>query len=275
MKIFTINLLIILFTLTSCTENKYKNFEIDGDLLTFLKSNDPANSFIAHSGGGIDGKIYTNSLEAINQSISNGFKMIEIDLLVTSDNYYIGGHYNWSSFKKKLSMKDKNDEALSLADVKKKKVFGKYSPILIDQINDIFSDNTNLYLVTDKDNNFNKMLSDFKFDNKRLIVEVFGRENYFLSIDQGIKNPLFNATVSDFDFILDNNIKLISVHQNELIKNKKKFRKLRDKGTFIFTYTSNEKKFINDYIDEYFDAIYTDFWNINLNKCINTECITY
>ena len=44
------------------------------------KLNEKQYKFIAHAGGGIENIKYTNSLEAINQSIRLGFKIIEIDL---------------------------------------------------------------------------------------------------------------------------------------------------------------------------------------------------
>lgn len=40
---------------------------------------------IAHAGGGIDGHIYTDSLEAINNSYDNGARLFDIDLRFTSD----------------------------------------------------------------------------------------------------------------------------------------------------------------------------------------------
>ena len=72
--------------------------------------------------------------------------------------------------------------------------------------------------MTDKSNNFKKIISDFTFDKNRIIVEIFGRENYFLSIKEGITNPMFSATISDYDFILANNIKLIAIPSHDLIK---------------------------------------------------------
>ena len=47
---------------------------------------------IAHAGGAIDGKVYTNSREAVEGSIKAGRKYIEIDLIKTSDGEYIAGH---------------------------------------------------------------------------------------------------------------------------------------------------------------------------------------
>lgn len=48
--------------------------------------------FIAHALGGIDGKKYTNSLEALNEGYDNGIKLFEVDLSMTSDNVMVARH---------------------------------------------------------------------------------------------------------------------------------------------------------------------------------------
>ena len=45
---------------------------------------------------------------------------------------------------------------MTLDEVKNSKVYNKYRPLTIDYINEIFSKNKNLFLVTDKSNNFKK-----------------------------------------------------------------------------------------------------------------------
>lgn len=47
---------------------------------------------IAHAGGGIEGTAYTNSAEALSNSISSGARCIEIDFCWTSDHKLVCGH---------------------------------------------------------------------------------------------------------------------------------------------------------------------------------------
>ncbi|MEW9502614.1 glycerophosphodiester phosphodiesterase family protein [Jeotgalibacillus marinus] len=47
---------------------------------------------IAHAAGGIKGKDYTNSREAFINSYNNGYKLIEIDLSLTSDGKLVARH---------------------------------------------------------------------------------------------------------------------------------------------------------------------------------------
>lgn len=51
--------------------------------------------YIAHAGGGLEGKEYNNNLQSVRNSYLNGFKLIEIDFLVTSDGYVVCG-YTWA-----------------------------------------------------------------------------------------------------------------------------------------------------------------------------------
>ena len=50
---------------------------------------------IAHAGGGIDGNIYTDSLEALNQSYQNETRLFDIDLRFTSDDEIVLRH-DWT-----------------------------------------------------------------------------------------------------------------------------------------------------------------------------------
>ena len=43
--------------------------------------------FIAHAGGSIDGHRYTNSLEALNENYQKGFRLFELYIIKTKDNY--------------------------------------------------------------------------------------------------------------------------------------------------------------------------------------------
>lgn len=65
--------------------------------------------FIVHAGGVISKNIYTNSKESALNSLKNGFKYIEFDLLTTKDNHIIAAH-DWNSI-------SKNNIPLSLNDV--------------------------------------------------------------------------------------------------------------------------------------------------------------
>ena len=242
-------------------------------LLELLKKNEF--KFIAHAAGGIDEKIYTNSLEAINLSIQGGFKLIEIDLYETSDKIFVGIH-DWRSFKKKANLEILNKDELSYSEFKKHKLYDKYTPLDIFKINEIFQKNEDLFLVTDKTQNFRKIINDFEFSKDRILVEVFGKKNFYKSVDEGILNPIYSFNHKDLNFVLSNNIKIVAAHTENIRENSQIYKTLIDNNIFIFAYSSNEEAFIKKNLDLNFTNIYTDFWNINEMKCTSLKnCITY
>ena len=270
--------LIITFSITIYLKI-FKTFEAnyDSDLLKKLKQKNYR--FIAHAGGGIDDLKYTNSLEAVNKSIKDNFKLIELDIRETLDNVFVGVH-EWKEFKKITNTKKKdenelNNEALLLNEFKKKKIYKKYTPLDIISINDIFRKNNELILLTDKTNNFSKLNSDLNFDKKRVMVEVFGKKNYFKSISEGIINPIYSFNHKDYNFVIKHKIKIISAHSQDIINNSQIYKKLVENNVMVFMYSSNESDFINNNLDILFTHVYTDFWNINSAKCISNECMTY
>ena len=270
--------LIITFSITIYLKI-FKTFEAnyDSDLLKKLKQKNYR--FIAHAGGGIDDLKYTNSLEAVNKSIKDNFKLIELDIRETLDNVFVGVH-EWKEFKeitntKKQDENELNNEALLLNEFKKKKIYKKYTPLDIISINDIFRKNNELILLTDKTNNFSKLNSDLKFDKKRIMVEVFGKKNYFKSISEGIINPIYSFNHKDYKFVKKHKIKIISAHSQDIINNSQIYKKLVENNVMVFMYSSNESDFINNNLDILFTHVYTDFWNINSAKCISNECTTY
>ncbi len=266
-------LLLLCLSLFLYLKSKKVDFNYNTEILELFEKKEY--KFIAHAAGSFDQNIYTNSLEALNDSINKGFKLIEVDLLETKDGHFVGIN-TWSDFKKdNLLDKKYNNDPMSFSEFKKVNILKGYTPLTTDIINKIFSENKDLILVTDKTNNFKKINQDFKFDNSRIIVEIFGKKNYFKSIKDGIVNPMFSASSNDYDFIIKNDIKLIAAHTKDIIKNKDVFKKIVKQGIKVMAYTSNNKKFINENLGITFSGVYTDYWDINKNDCLALKCITY
>ena len=249
-----------------------KNFDLSNKVKKFLNKNNLENQLIAHAGGGINELTYTNSLEALNQSISNGFKLIELDLKQTSDEKLVAVH-DWKSFKKSTECCENEKFPIDYQTFIDQKIKDLH---LLDykEINEIFSKNKNLFLVTDKTNNFELINSQLNFDPSRIIVEIFGQQNYFKAIQSGIKNPMYSANLNDIDFIKNYNVKLIAIHTSELQNHYEKYLELKNKGVFIFVYSSNEINFIKKY-QSAATAFYTDFISPNSPICQASNCKTY
>jgi glycerophosphoryl diester phosphodiesterase len=275
--IIILAILLFFFIFNNIKPHISKNFEISKFIeKIFNEKTNKRYSLIAHAGGGIDNYTYTNSEEALNNSIKKGFSLIELDMIETSDNQLVAAH-DWKLFRKISSCC--KDEIPDLNEFNSSVILNKYTPLDTNKINEIFEKNKKLILVIDKTNNFDLINSSFTFDQSRIIVEIFGRDNYLRAIRKGIKNPLYSASIEHRDdeknFINKYDIKMIAISSSDFIKNKKYFENLKNKkGTIIFLYTTNDHNFVDSSRD-IIDAFYTDFIDINTMKCTSKVCKTY
>ena len=67
---------------------------------------------VAHAGGGIRGKTYTNSLDALDQNIKNGFVYFEIDFSLTKDDQLVCLHDWKQSFKRSFGFETRGKTTL-------------------------------------------------------------------------------------------------------------------------------------------------------------------
>lgn len=240
-------------------------------------------SYIAHAGGGIEGNTYTNSKEALLQSINNHFKLIEIDLLVTSDKKILGYH-DWHSLSEMCNFDKEKIKTFKLDLIKKCNFLldDKNYTFLDDQlINKIFSENDKLVLVTDKISDFSLIKKKFDFNN-RIIVETFGINNYLKAKLYRVGNPMYNFTIGRRNdwYVKMFNIKFIATSADNVVRYRDLFQKYIKEGRIIFAYSSNDTNFNKQNIGSTVSAVYTDFWNIKLGECsiINNSpdlCVKY
>jgi len=253
-----------------------------------LKNLNYSTSFIAHAGGGIDGKAYTNSLEAVKKSVINSYNLIELDLLVTDDNRIIAQH-DFRILEEICNLKIFIDDKKKI----KKKVFfndlrnctnifnGNYTLLKEDKIIEIFEKNKDLILVTDKIKDYKLIKNKFKFQD-RLIVEVFTIKDYLKAKLSGIKNPMFLFTDGrrNIFYTVFFNIKLISVSTANVKKYEGFFKYLLKNKVSIYSFSSNSENFNKKYIGSAITGVYTDFFDIKNFSCTEIKnnpnvCISY
>ena len=226
---------------------------------------------IAHAGGKVDNYIYTNSYQAVLNTIKNDIKFIEIDLRLTSDDIFVGIH-SWDDIEIILNDKISNAEKkyfekkiinnnYSYQDIIDLNYFLKYKIIDEFDINQIFNDNLDLVLVTDKTNDFEKLNKKFDF-NDRIIVEIFGPINFFKSFFYKFKKKVFASDLSFFHKLFINVFRISSISvdynlfQND--DNVEFIERYINKNNEVFVYTINDKKIIQKLIPKFATYIYTD-----------------
>ena len=217
---------------------------------------------IAHAGGGIDGQTYTDSREAVEASISKGFKFIELDLLLTTDNALVAGH-DWKELNRLLGLS--GEEPRNLAEVKERRILNKYTPLDAQGINDIFLKHPDVYLVTDKLDDFEQLTAQLTIPRNRLLVEVFSYTDYVKALLRGINYPMlcfwkkekFDRLRYKLLFALGR-IRMITIPAKIIPEAEKELSALLKSGVKIFAFSSDDVPFMQKYINKCVTGFYTD-----------------
>ena len=198
---------------------------------------------IAHAGGVKDGKKYLNSLEAVTASFQRGYKYIELDLLRTIDGRIIAAH-DWQRLKN-LTGIEGNISGLTFNEIQQMiKLQGGVSPLSDQEILDFFVKHPDMYLVTDKLNDFALMAKIFAPIKNRMIVEVFSAYAYKTAKQNGFLYVAYNiSNKADFNKVLTNRYNLVTIHLPFARKYENEVKKLRKLGikTMLFTAENIEK----------------------------------
>lgn len=132
--------------------------------------------YIAHAGGMIGGYTYTNSREAVEQSIADGISFIELDLAFTEDSQLVCLH-DWGFFNK-ITSGEETARPLCLEYFLRQKIYGQYTPLTAADIVQIIEEHPHLWLVTDKISDPETITRHFSSIKQRTIVECFTKEDY-------------------------------------------------------------------------------------------------
>lgn len=215
---------------------------------------------IAHAGGGIDGHTYTNSLEALELAIKNGFKYIELDLIETLDGHIVAAH-DWNMFHKMTG--GSGGEPLTLHEFKQRKIHGKYTPLTYAEINDYFTRYNHLVLVTDKISNYELLLKEITVPQENLQVIMYEDEKYWEALSKGIKKPRLCLSTKEMrDSFLAGRMDVAMVTfplSKDFPEARKELANQLNNGVSIFVPTSNDVDFIRNHIGTTVTGFFTDF----------------
>lgn len=102
---------------------------------------------IAHGCGAIQGDTVTNSQEALEQAIANGYQYIEVDLAFTTDGQ-IAMIHDWQSSASFYLGLGQN-KAVPFAQYQKCKVMNKYTPLTLDYMAKVLQKHPEVHIITD------------------------------------------------------------------------------------------------------------------------------
>jgi len=211
-------------------------------------------NFISHAGGSIENFKYTNSIEAVKNSINHGVNLIELDLMLTKDNKIVAVHDwdQWSNSTRCIQKEVPTEELFM-----KCKFLEIYNPINEKVINKLMNEYKDFILVTDKINNPKLIKDRFKYHD-RIIMELFTKKAVFEARSLGIKF-LINEILVD-DYIYENKFpewvtlaEGIAVSRLYAMEHYKRFISLKDAGLKIYVYGLNEGKYRDTELDVFCD----------------------
>lgn len=223
---------------------------------------------VAHAGGGINGKTYTNSFEALDANIQNGFQYFELDFSFTKDERLVCLHDWEHSFKRSFGFE--TDEKVTLKEfnalVKNKSEFHKCTA---DSLAEWMKENPAAYIVTDvKENNIEAlmvMLQILPNAKVRVIPQVYDPVNLEAIKDLGFEKIIWTLYKfsGDNDEVLDWVEKFHTSMAVTMPKSRAQStlpKELEERGIPSYVHTINTRQEEEKYIDKFgITELYTDF----------------
>ena len=174
-------------------------------------------TLIAHAGGEVGGKHYTNSRESLDSALIRGYKYIELDFSFTRDSVLVAVH-SWKEFNEWTGYAHEGDVAPMLSDFKKRLIHGCYTPLTAAEINDFFMQHDSLYLVTDKVSDPAVLSSYFPELKERMVVEAFNYKHYTQLRREGYHLVFYSCMASDLGSALVKNLLFDKLFEGERIE---------------------------------------------------------
>lgn len=152
-----------------------------------------AHRMVAHAMGGIEGLTYTNTYDAFLVNYDQGFRVFEVDLLLSSEGRLVARHEWGESFTRQLGQEDelaadRQGAVLSYAEFKAAKIQGVYEPLDWDDVLELMEQYPDVYIVTDTKQSspeeiqqiFTQIVDQAKAKDpellKRVVPQIYNRE---------------------------------------------------------------------------------------------------
>lgn len=241
-------------------------------------------TMIAHAAGGISDKVYTNSLEAFTSNYEKGFRLFEIDFLLTKDNTVVARH-DWK--KKHGQNTGTNTFPLDYTTFIKLSYYDSYTPMDFSMVLELMRDYPDCYIIIDGKVNsphdtqmlYNEISKELVGDNKalisRLIPQVFYQEDVAIIQKYGFKDLIYVVGREDYtydsisNFCFTFGIQAVSLSRKRT--NIDFIRVLKQHHIFIYLYTFNDRNETNTFSEMGIDGFFTDFLPPKNNNSLHLD----
>ena len=233
------------------------------EVYTFVPNND---RYIAHAGGEINGIKSTNTKDALDANYTKGFRLFELDIIQTSDGKQVAAH-DWKMWSRFTDYE--GELPPTHKEFMKRKIYGDYTTLDLQGINEWFTTHPDATLVTDKLTDPMAFAEAF-VDKNRLLMEVFSVMTAEEAASDGLnvmisQIPFMGIKSDKLDFLKINNIKYVALSRRLLKKEKKLLVQLRDAGVKVYVYHVNfdagkDEKYVQDNEIGLVYGMYADKW---------------
>jgi len=223
---------------------------------------------IAHAGGGIKQKTYTNSHEALDYSIKNGFLYFELDFSFTKDGHLVCIHDWKGSFKKTFGFEAKERPTLETFESLVKNA-SEFKNCTLDSLISWMKQNPSAFIITDiKEDNLkalrimSKKIPGFE---RRIIPQIYNPKNYNRVKSMGYKQIIwtlyrYRGTNADVLKWVDKFKKPFAITMPKKRATSNLPRELAKKHIPTYVHTVNKLEEMNKFINNFgLTEIYTDF----------------
>lgn len=222
---------------------------------------------IYHAAGGIDGLTYSNSRDAMELTLSNGSRFIEIDFRYTADGQLVCAR-DWSD----ITVTGEAPDAAAFRDMK---IYGKYATLTAAELLDYMRSYPDLYIIIDtKESGAVQVVTDlaalcnedaallsrfiiqlYDFESKALILNAypFADENFlFTAYKYGTGNP-----AEILKNCYEQNIRVITVPAGSWTA--ETISHFTEKGFLLYEHTVNRPDEAREALHRGIHGLYTDF----------------
>lgn len=237
------------------------------------------NKYIAHAMGGIDKKVYTNSLDAFEYNYKLGYRVFEIDVALTSDGQPVLLH-SWDEPRlKELGLPTSwNKNRPNFNEFMNTDVCGVYIPTSFREVCELSKKYKDVKFVIDVKGD-QRACKDIYVKCVKIAKQVDGKvlDRFIPQIyDENMLNDVMS--VYDFksmiytlykqeklnaqqviDFSYENGIKVVVIDKEKL--NSKFIKELKQRGIYVYVNTYNDTKKVKELFGMGAKGIYSDFIN--------------
>lgn len=234
---------------------------------------------IAHALGDIDDNNYTNSLEALTESIEEGYKLVEADILLTSDNQLVLRH-DWQierfiKFNQSYTDDGSGIYIPSLDEFKSYKIYDQYTSMTFRDLLKFMQKHKDFYVITDTKYltpeeyypQFDLIVKEINSVDPKLIdrfvIQFYNLDMYYnLKETYSFKDYIFTIYAVDItneeiiNFMNHNQLKYLTMYEGRITP--EFINELTGYGIFTLTRTINDLNKVNEYMSIGLDGFYTD-----------------